>query len=80
MTITLTSDLEKVVLQRANDRGITPEAVVLDALREKLAPGSAELARILEPRDDWERRLLSLGTPCGVSVSDEALSSEGLYD
>jgi len=75
MTITLTPDLEKVVLQKAHDQGTTPEAVVLSAIREKLGQ-----ATILDPRDEWEKRLLSVGTPCGVSVSDEALSSEGLYD
>ena len=80
MTITLTPDLEKVVLQKAHDEGTTPEAVVLNAIREKLGPGPSELAKIIEPRDEWERRLLSVGSPCGVSISDEALSSEGLYD
>ncbi len=80
MTITLTSDLEKVVLQMAHDQGTTPEAIVLNAIRENLRPGPSELARILQPRDEWERRLLSVGTPCGVSASDEALSSEGLYE
>jgi hypothetical protein len=80
MTITLTPDLEKVVLQKAHEQGSTPETVVLNAIREKLGPKSLDLAGILEPRDEWERRLLSVGTPCGVSVSDEALSSEGLYE
>ncbi len=80
MTITLTSDLEKVVLQRARDRATTPEAVVLDAIKEQLGLGRSSPLLIPEPRDDWERRLLDVGTPCGVSVSDEALSSEGLYE
>ena len=80
MTITLTPDLENAVLQKAQDQGTTPEAVVLDALREKLGLGTPELAKTLEPRDEWERRLLSVGTPCGVLASDETLSSEGLYD
>jgi len=30
--------------------------------------------------DDWLRRLRSASTDCGVSLSNEALSSEGLYD
>ena len=80
MTITLTPDLEKVVLQEAHEQGITPEAVVLKAIRDKLGRGPSELARIIEPRDEWERRLLSVGTSCGVSISDQALSSEGLYE
>ncbi len=80
MTITLTPDLEKVVLQKAHEQRTTPEAVVLNAIREKLALGPSELARSLEPRVEWVRRVLRVGTPCGVSISDQALSSEGLYD
>ena len=80
MIVTLPSELERAVVQRARQHGITPEALVLDAIREKLGPGPSEFAKILEPRDEWEMRLLRVGTPCGVSVSDEALSSEGLYD
>ena len=33
-----------------------------------------------EPRDEWERRLRQAALNCGVSLSDEALSSEGLYE
>jgi hypothetical protein len=80
MTITLTPDLEKSVLQKARDQDTTPEAIVLGAVREKLGLAAAPLPRNPEPRDDWERRLLRVGTRCGVSVSDRALSSEGLYD
>jgi hypothetical protein len=65
---------------RARQHGTTPEAVVLDAIRDKLGPEPAELAKILEPRDEGEERLRRVGTPCGVSVSDEALSIEGLHD
>jgi hypothetical protein len=31
------------------------------------------------PHDEWGRRLRSIATDCGVSLSDEALSSEGFY-
>jgi predicted DNA-binding antitoxin AbrB/MazE fold protein len=34
----------------------------------------------LEPHDDWERRLLAVAKDCGVSLSDSAVGSEGLYD
>jgi len=33
-----------------------------------------------QPRDDWEHRLLSLGSDWGVVLPPEALTSEGLYD
>lgn len=34
----------------------------------------------LEAQDEWERLVLSAGSHCGVSLSHEALSSEGLYE
>lgn len=30
--------------------------------------------------DDWERLVLEMGTDCGVSLSDQALCSEGIYE
>jgi hypothetical protein len=79
MTITLTPDLEKIVLQNAREQGTTPDVVVINAVREKFGLGLLNYATIIEPRDEWERRLLRVGTACGAIVSDEALSSEGLY-
>lgn len=35
---------------------------------------------IIEPQDEWERRLLELAKDCGVSLSDSAVSSDGLYE
>ena len=46
-------------------------------VRHRLPPGYVPP---IEPRDDWERLLLSVARDCGVSLSNEALSSEGLYD
>lgn len=49
--------------------------------KRRVTPEEAkEWMRTFVPRDDWERRLLTIGTDCGVSLSNEALSSEGLYD
>jgi hypothetical protein len=33
-----------------------------------------------QPRDEWERRLLAIATDCGTSLSNEAVSSEGIYE
>ena len=76
MVITLGPDLEPVLKDLAQKRGVTPEVLALEALRERF------LNRPLpfEPRDEWERGLLAIGTDCGVSLSNEALSSEGLYE
>jgi hypothetical protein len=76
MVITLGPDLAAALSELARNQGVSPEALALDALRERfLGP-----ALRLQPRDEWERRLRSAATDCGVSLSDEAVSSEGLYD
>ncbi len=76
MVITLPPQLEAVLSEQARRRGVTPEVLALDALRERFLPASAPL----EPRDEWERRLLGLAIDCGVSLSDEALSREEMYE
>jgi hypothetical protein len=39
-----------------------------------------EIRDLREPRDEWERRLRQAASDCGVSLSDEAVSSEGIYE
>jgi hypothetical protein len=76
MVLTLGPELESVLNDLARAQGMTPEELALDALRERfLAP-----ALRLQPRDEWERRRLSAATDCGVALSHEAVSSEGLYE
>jgi hypothetical protein len=75
MVITLTPELEAALTEQARQRGVTPESLALDALRERFLPADA-----LQPRDEWERGLLEAARDCGVSLPDWALSSEGLYD
>jgi hypothetical protein len=76
MVINLPPHLEATLQEQARQRGISPESLVVDALRERFGP------RVLpvEPRDDWERRLFEAAVDCGVSVPDSALSSDGLYE
>ena len=76
MTVTLGPELESALKNAANQRGVAPEALVLDTLRERFL--SSEVS--LEPRDEWERGLLAAARDCGVSLPDWAVSSEGLYD
>ncbi len=76
MVITLDPELEAALNDLARRQGIAPEVLALNVLREKFFP----TAPLLEPRDEWERRLLSLAKDCGVSLPDWAVSSEGLYD
>lgn len=81
MTLTLTPELEREVLKEAQVLGTTPEALALERLQRAFSI-FAEIDPLLpfEPQDDWERRLLSIGKDCGVSLSNEAVSSEGLYE
>ena len=76
MVITLTPELEAALNEAARRQGITPEAVALAALRERFLPAASDL----QPRDEWERTLLSIGRARGVALSNEAVSSEGIYD
>jgi hypothetical protein len=76
MVIKVGPDLEAALNEQARRLGFPAEAVALKALRDQfLAPASE-----VEPQDAWERRLRQIATDCGLSLSDEALSSEGLYE
>ncbi len=75
MVITLSSELEASLRAAARRHGVDPEALALDALRERFLAHA-----VVAPRDDWELRLLGVGKDCGVSLSDADLSSEGMYE
>lgn len=75
MVIIVGPDLEAALNDLARKQGVTPEVLALNALRERfLVPA------LIQPRDEWEQRLRGAATDCGVSLSNEAISSEGLYD
>jgi hypothetical protein len=76
MVITLGPELEAALDEAARRQGMAPEVLALNVLRERF------LARApaIQPQDDWERELLALAKDCGVSLSNEALSREQLYD
>lgn len=74
MVITLDAELEAALNNAAEKQGGTSEALALKTLRNIFAPPP------FEPRDEWERQLLSIGTPCGVSLSDEVLGREEMYN
>jgi hypothetical protein len=76
MVITLGPDLEAALKDLAHRQGMAPEVLALNALRERFLGA----ASALEPRDEWERGLLAAARDCGVSLSNEAVSSEGLYE
>ncbi len=76
MVVTLSPDLEIALKAAAQRAGISPESLALDALRQRFLVSRP----IIEPRDDWERALLAIGRPYGANLSNEALSSEGIYE
>ena len=76
MVITPDPELEAALTAEAQKQGVAPDALALQALRQKFLPRPLPF----EPRDEWERTLLSAASDCGVSLSHEAVSSEGLYD
>jgi hypothetical protein len=76
MVVHLPPQLETALSEQARRRGVSPETLALEALRERFLPTPPAV----EPRDEWERRLFGAALDCGVSVPDSALSSEGLYE
>ena len=82
MIITLPPDIENALAEQANKRGMTPERLVLDTLREQLMPVTLAPLGVTQvpPYDEWEALLLSVDSPAGVSLSDDATSRESLYD
>lgn len=72
MTLPLPPNLESALSEQARRCGVAPEALALDVLCRHLVPAA--------PADEWEQRLLAAATDCGVSLPDEALSRETLYD
>jgi hypothetical protein len=76
MVITLGPELEAALKAAASHRGVSPEVLALNVLREHFL----DTASLLQPRDEWERGLLEAARDWGVSLPDSALSSEGLYD
>jgi hypothetical protein len=76
LVISVPPELEGALNALATQKGVTLEDLVIDVLRDRLGT----LSRPIEPHDDWERLILQAGMNCGVSLADEALSSEGLYE
>ena len=76
MVIHISTELEAALIESARRQGSTPEVLAQDALREKFLAAPS----MVQPRSEWERRLLSAASDCRVSLPDSALSSDGLYE
>ena len=70
--------------QQMTNFPVTPEegAILMRMIEGSQAVGRPSLTcpSPTAPRDDWERVLLGVATDCGVSLSDSAVSSEGIYE
>jgi len=75
MVVSIGPELEVALKAAARRQGMAPEQLVEDALRKQFLAGAA-----LQPRDEWERRLLGGARDWGVSLPDSAVSSDGLND
>jgi hypothetical protein len=78
MVVALNPELEKVVKDQADRAGRTPEEVVNDVLRRGLLPDYRD--QVPPPRDEWEALLRSIPVRTGISLTDEQVSSEGIYE
>jgi hypothetical protein len=76
MVITLSPELEAALTESARRLGVAPEALALNVLQDRFLSPAAPI----QPRDEWERRLLGVAKDCGVSLSDAALGREELYE
>jgi hypothetical protein len=76
MVITLGPELEAALIEVASSRGVAPEVLALNALRDRFLRTTSPV----QPQDEWERRLLGLAKECGVSLPDRALGRETLYE
>ena len=76
MTITIPKQLEIAVGEQAKRRGVAPEALALEAIRERFMPSAPSE----DEHEAWMKKLRGAASECGVSLSNEAISSEGLYD
>jgi hypothetical protein len=78
MVVALNPELEKVVKAQAERTGKTPEEVVDEALRRGLLPHDRDQSP--PPTDEWEALLRSIPVRTGVSLTDEQVSRESIYE
>jgi hypothetical protein len=75
MVINVSPELEAALTEQAQLLKMDPERLALNILRARFL-----VVPPVVPQDEWERRLFSIATDCGVSLSNWAVSSEGIYE
>jgi hypothetical protein len=76
MVITLPADLAGALSDLARKQGVDLEVLAVNALRERFLNSPLQV----QPQDEWGRGPLTAASDCGASLSNEAVSSEGLYE
>jgi CRISPR/Cas system-associated protein Csm6 len=79
MTIEIPPELEAQLREVARHQGTSPQELAIRVLAEKVTAEASALTQELQPRDEWERRLLSAAKPRGVVLPNDATSSDGIY-
>ncbi len=75
MVINIGPELEAAITEQARVQEMDPERLVLNLLRARFL-----VMPPIVPQDEWERRLFGAARDYGVSLSNWAVSSEGIYD
>ena len=78
MVVALKPEIEKAIREQADRTGKTPDEIVHDVLRRELLPDYR--SELPPPRDEWERTLRSIAVPTGISLTDEQVSRESIYE
>jgi hypothetical protein len=76
MVINPDPQLEAALTAAARTQGVDPVDLALDILRQRMLPRPLPF----EPQDEWERRLLSAASDCGVPNPGTTYSREEIYD
>ncbi len=74
--VTLPTELERVAVEEARRAGQSTQEFVLGIRRRSLLSSNST------PTDEqeWRQNLTAATVDCDTSLSDEALSSDGMYD
>lgn len=75
MVVVVSDELSEIIAKTARRIGVTPDKLILDALRERFLPSEPA-----SPNEEWEQRLRSAASDCGTRHTDEQLSREALYE
>jgi hypothetical protein len=81
MTLELSPELESIIADRARLCGTTPESYVEQIVAQHVRQSvSQPIAPLSSSSVEKLKRIKAVARDCGVSLSDEQLSREHMYD